>query len=263
MNYQYIKYSINQSIATIILNRPETLNSFNYAMAKETQHALQNCENEEIRCVIITGEGRGFCAGQDLSELLPSENNTNPRAIKNIVEEQYNPIITQIRNLPKPVIAMVNGVAAGAGANIALACDFVVAANSASFVQAFSKIGLIPDSAGTYTLPRLIGMAKATALMFLGEKLTATEAYNLLLIYKVVNDIDLDNETIALANKLAEMPTYALGCTKKLLNTSFDNTLEQQVKAEATFQELCGSSLDYKEGVQAFIEKRRPKFVGK
>jgi len=263
MQYHFIQFTQENGISTIKLNRPETLNSFNYAMAKEVQSALQQCEGIETRCVIITGEGRGFCAGQDLSELLPTAQNPEPRDIKTIVKEQYNPIITQIRNLAKPVIAMVNGVAAGAGANIALACDFVIAANSASFVQAFSKIGLIPDSAGTYTLPRLIGLAKATELMFLGDKLSATEAYNLQLIYKVVNDIDLDNETMALAEKLAAMPTLALGYTKKLLNSSFENNIEKQAEMEAEFQEVCGNSSDYKEGVQAFLEKRRPKFSGK
>lgn len=261
--YNSIDFSIENGIATIRFNRPETLNSFNFEMANEVKKALYECESDSVRCVILTGTGRGFCAGQDLSELLPSEQNPSPRSITAIVDTYYNPIVTKIRRLEKPVIAMVNGVAAGAGANIALACDFVVASNSTNFVQAFSKIGLIPDSAGTYFLPRIVGLAKATELTFLGEKLSAQEAKELNLIYKVVNDIDLHNETLQLATKLVQMPTKALGFTKMLFNKSFQNTLEQQLQHESEYQTKAGNTADYKEGVSAFLEKRKPNYQGK
>lgn len=260
MNYSYIKVSIADLVQTIVLNRPEVLNSFVMDMAKEVQHALDEAvTNDEVRAVLITGEGRGFCAGQDLAEAVQE----NGPSIVDIVNKTYNPIITKIRTIEKPVICAVNGVAAGAGANIAFACDITVAAESASFVQAFSKIGLIPDSGGTYTLPQLIGLQKATALMMLAEKLSSTDAEKLGLIYKVVSDTEVVTEGMKIATTLANMPTIGLGLTKRALNAGMTNTLVEQLKVEAELQDLAAKSADHKEGVNAFLEKRKPVFTGK
>ena len=212
-----------------------------------------------VRCVVLTGAGRAFCAGQDLSEAI----DPSGPGITKIVEEHYNPIILGIRKIDKPVIAMVNGVAAGAGANIALACDLVIAAHSASFIQAFSKIGLIPDSAGTFFLPRLIGWQKATALMMTGEKVSAEKAEQMNMIYKAVPDDHLLNEVMQLANQLSQMPTRALGYTKRLLEHSFTADLQTQLGHEAAYQEKAASTEDYREGVEAFIAKRKPNFTGR
>jgi len=255
-----IKTHIQNNVAYIVLNRPEVFNSFNREMAllfQEQWSKLQDDSN--VRALVITGEGKAFCAGQDLKEVLSPE--TNP-GFKTILEEHYNPIIKQIRLCKKPVIAAVNGVAAGAGANIALACDLVVASEQASFIQAFSKIGLVPDSAGTYFLPRLIGMQKATALMMLGDKVTAIDAEKLGMIYKVVTQELFANEIEKLAEKLAAMPTKALGLTKTLLNQSFNNTLDEQLSLESKYQIEAAQSNDYAEGVAAFVEKRKPNFKG-
>jgi 2-(1,2-epoxy-1,2-dihydrophenyl)acetyl-CoA isomerase len=246
-------------VLEIRLNRPEVLNSFVMPMAKELQEALDiAASNKSIRSVLLTGEGRGFCAGQDLAEAIQD----NGPKISEIVHKTYNPIITKIRDLEKPVICAVNGVAAGAGANIAFACDITLAAESATFVQAFSKIGLIPDSAGTYFLPRLIGVQKATALMMLAEKLPAVEAEKLGLIYKVVADAELYNEAFKIADSLANMPTVGLGLTKRAINLGLNNNLIQQLEVEAVLQELASESYDHKEGVKAFLEKRKPEFKG-
>lgn len=256
----FIKTHIQNNVAYIVLNRPEVFNSFNREMAllfQEQWSKLQDDSN--VRALVITGEGKAFCAGQDLKEVLSPE--TNP-GFKTILEEHYNPIIKQIRSCKKPVIAAVNGVAAGAGANIALACDLVVASEQASFIQAFSKIGLVPDSAGTYFLPRLIGMQKATALMMLGDKVTAIDAEKLGMIYKVVTQELFVNEIEKLAEKLAAMPTKALGLTKTLLNQSFNNTLDEQLSLESKYQIEAAQSNDYAEGVAAFVEKRKPNFKG-
>lgn len=247
-------------VGYITLNRPEKYNSYNREMSVELQDYLDECAaDDEIRCIYITGAGKGFCSGQDLSEAM----NPTPDEFERIVREHYNATILRLRNIEKPIIAAVNGVAAGAGANIALACDIVLAKESASFIQAFSKIGLIPDSAGTYFLPRLVGMQRAAALMMTGEKVTAAEAVNMGMIYKYYSDADFDTESRKLAVSLAQMPTLGLGLTKRLLNETYNNSLEQQLDAEKNTQVIAGSSHDFKEGVQAFLEKRKPVFTGK
>ena len=256
-----ILIKIENQVAYITLNRPDVFNSFNREMALLLQSILDDCEyNNEVRSIVITGNGKAFCAGQDLKEVTSSE--LNP-GFKKILEEHYNPIITRIKSINKPIIAAVNGVAAGAGANIALSCDLVVASNKASFIQAFSKIGLIPDSGGTFFLPRLIGFQKATALMMLGDKVTAEEAEELGMIFKVISSESFNEEVEKLAVKLANMPTKALGLIKELLNKSITNTLEQQLELEGKLQIEAALSEDYTEGVNAFMEKRKPIFKGK
>ena len=250
---------LEDGVLTLTLNRPSVFNSFNKTMALQLQDVLDDCAvNPEIRAVLITGEGKAFCAGQDLAEAIDPE---GPE-LKTIVRDHYNPIIIKIRELEKPVIAAVNGVAAGAGANIALACDIVLASENASFIQAFSKIGLIPDSAGTFFLPRLIGFQKASALMMLGDKVSAVEAEKLGMIYKVFAPENFLEEVNKLAETLAEMPTKAIGLTKRLLNQSMTNNLENQLALESDLQIEASSSNDYKEGVTAFVEKRKPNFNG-
>ncbi len=247
-------------VLKLSLNRPDKFNSFNRAMALELQEQLDKAASDEnVRCVLLTGEGKAFCAGQDLSEA------TDPQGpgIKNIVVEHYNPIILKLRHLEKPVVCAVNGVAAGAGANIALACDVVVAAQSSSFIQAFSKIGLIPDSGGTFFLPRIIGFQKALALALLGDKVTATDALQMGMIYKMIADENLQTEAMQLAETLANMATKGLGLTKKLFNQGLFNSLEEQLKAEGIEQIKAASTYDYNEGVKAFLEKRKPVFKGK
>ncbi len=256
-----IELKIENKIAYISLNRPDVFNSFNREMALSLQNILDDCEsNVEVRAMVLTGNGKAFCAGQDLKEVTSPE--LNP-GFKKILEEHYNPIISRIRNIKKPIIAAVNGVAAGAGANIALACDVVVAHEHVSFIQAFSKIGLIPDSAGTFFLPRLIGFQKASALAMLGEKVSAEEAERIGMIYKVIPLETFKEEIEKLALKLANMPTKALGMIKELLNQSLNNDLETQLKMESKYQIEAAQSDDYAEGVAAFIEKRKPEFKGK
>lgn len=259
MENDFILTEVKNKVAHISLNRPDVLNSFNRHMAKQLQQALDNCATDaNIRCVLLSGKGRAFCAGQDLAEAIA----TDSPELQQIVKEHYNPIILKIRQLEKPVVCAVNGVAAGAGANIALACDIVLAAESASFIQAFSKIGLIPDSGGTYTLPRLVGWQKASALMMLGDKVSAQEALHMQMIYKVFSDEKLMEEATAMACKLAEMPTKALGLTKRALNASLSNTLEEQLACEEKWQTEAGKTHDYAEGVNAFLQKRKPEFTG-
>jgi 2-(1,2-epoxy-1,2-dihydrophenyl)acetyl-CoA isomerase len=248
------------NVAKLTLNRPEKFNSFNREMALELQQQLDKCATDDsIRAILLTAQGKAFCAGQDLGEAVED----NGLTITRIVEEHYNPIILKLRQIEKPVIAAVNGVAAGAGASIALACDICVATASASFVQAFSKIGLIPDSAGTFFLPRLVGIHRAAALMMTGEKIMAKDAVDMNMIYKVFSDETFAEESMKLAAMLGEMPTFGLGMTKKLLNESYNNTLEQQLTREGIIQTDCANSEDFKEGVSAFLDKRKPNFIGK
>jgi 2-(1,2-epoxy-1,2-dihydrophenyl)acetyl-CoA isomerase len=247
------------SVVVIQLNRPDKFNSFNREMALQLQAVLQKAETDKaIRAIYITGEGKAFCAGQDLAEAIDD----NGPGIKKIVDEHYNPIIKKIRAIEKPIVCAVNGVAAGAGANIALACDVVLAARSASFIQAFSKIGLIPDSGGTFFLPRLVGFGMASAMMMLGDKVTAEQAEAMGMIYKVVDDATLQEQAIKIAEQLAEMPTVGIGLTKRLLNASATNNLTQQLSAESDMQVKAASTYDYNEGVKAFLEKRKPVFKG-
>ncbi|MCB0443163.1 MAG: enoyl-CoA hydratase/isomerase family protein, partial [Flavobacterium sp.] len=232
----------------------------NREMALSLQNILDNCATDNsVRAIVIIGNGKAFCAGQDLKEVTDPE--LNP-GFRKILEEHYNPIIQKIRTIEKPIIAAVNGVAAGAGANIALACDIVLASENASFIQAFSKIGLIPDSAGTFFLPRLIGFQKASALMMLGDKVSAVEAEQLGMVYKVISPESFLEEVTKIAETLAEMPTKAIGLTKRLLNQSMTNNLVNQLALESDLQIEASSSNDYKEGVMAFVEKRKPTFNG-
>jgi 2-(1,2-epoxy-1,2-dihydrophenyl)acetyl-CoA isomerase len=248
------------SIGFITLNRPEVFNSFNREMALLLQSVLDDfARDNTIRSIVITGAGKAFCAGQDLKEVTTPD--VNP-GFRKILDEHYNPIITRLRSINKPILAAVNGVAAGAGANIALACDIVVASESASFIQAFSKIGLIPDSAGTFFLPRLIGFQKASALMMLGDKISAQDAFNMGMIYKFFPVAFFEEEVQKMAVTLSEMPTHALALTKQLLNRSMINNLEQQLALESDMQINASDSGDYREGVAAFIEKRKPDFKG-
>jgi 2-(1,2-epoxy-1,2-dihydrophenyl)acetyl-CoA isomerase len=252
--------NIENGVLTLTLNRPSVFNSFNREMALALQEALKEGErNEEVRAIIIIGEGKAFCAGQDLAEAT----DPNGPALQTIVKDHYNPIIELIRTIEKPIIAGVNGVAAGAGANIALACDITFAKESASFIQAFSKIGLIPDSGGTFFLPRIIGAQKALALMMTGDKISANDAEKMNMIYKAVPDELFENELYKFANQIAKMPTKGLGLTKKAVNASFTNDLTTQLALEEVLQTEAGQTYDFKEGVNAFLEKRAPEFKGK
>ncbi len=253
-----ILFEIRDGIGFITLNRPDKLNAFDRAMAMLLQEKLDACSDASVRCVFITGAGKGFSAGQDLAEVV----DPNGPGMARILSEHYNPIVTRIRRLEKPVIAAVNGVAAGAGANIALCCDIVVACSSASFIQAFSKIGLIPDSGGTHTLPRLIGWQKASALMMLGEKVSAADAERLGMLYKVFPDESFAADALQIAQTLAQMPTKGLAYTKQVLRLSFNNSFEDQLQDEDVFQQRAAATEDFKEGVEAFLEKRKPKFKG-
>lgn len=248
------------NVARITLNRPEKFNAFNREMALLLQDKLaEAAADTNVRAIFLTGTGKAFCAGQDLAELTGE----NAIGIDKILSEHYNPIVRQIRSISKPIVAAVNGVAAGAGANIALCCDIVVANSSASFVQAFSKIGLIPDSGGTYFLPRLIGFQKASALMMLGDKVAAEAAEKMGMVYAVFPTETFEADSWKIANTLANMPTLGLGFTKEALNKSFEMNLEQQLILEDTLQRKAAATEDYNEGVTAFLEKRNPLFKGK
>lgn len=256
MSYRTIIVEKNNSVGYLTLNRPEHLNSFTIEMHQEVAEVLNQWnEDSNIRAIVITGMGRGFCAGQDLKQRKFEPNGPAPDLGLSL-ETYYNPLVKCITNMPKPVICAVNGVAAGAGANIALACDIVIAAKSASFIQAFCKIGLVPDAGGTWILPRLVGRAQAMALTMLGEKISADKAVELGMIWQSVEDGQLLSEVSKLAEHLAKQPTYGLSLIKKAINASSDNSLEQQLSLERDFQRLAGRTNDYKEGVQAFVQKR-------
>lgn len=255
-----ILFEINEGIATITLNRPEVYNSFNRSMALQMQACLTKAANAaEVRAVVIKGNGKAFSAGQDLGEAV----DPNGPGLETILSEHYNPIIRQIVALEKPVIALVNGVAAGAGANIALACDVVIAHEQASFIQAFSKIGLIPDSGGTYFLPRLIGSQKALALMMTGDKVSAKEAEEMNMIFKAVPADSFESFSLDFVTQIASMPTKALSLTKKAVQQSWFHSLDEQLDSELALQIEAGNTADFKEGVQSFLEKRKPNFTGK
>jgi 2-(1,2-epoxy-1,2-dihydrophenyl)acetyl-CoA isomerase len=261
MTYRFILFEIDQGVARITLNRPDVLNSIHTAMSGELQDALVRAGQErEIRALLLTGAGRGFCAGQDLDEVRPGAAVDDFAAHARTV---YTPLVRGLRALEKPVVCAVNGVAAGAGANLALACDLVLAAEDASFVQAFAKIGLVPDTGGSFFLPRLVGLARATALTMLGEKITARQAVEIGLIYRVCAAAALADEASTLAVHLAAQPTFGLGLTKRLLNASLVNDLDAQLELEAELQGVAGRSADYAEGVTAFLAKRKPVFTGR
>lgn len=253
-----VLFEIKNSIGYLTLNRPDTYNAFNKEMALELQDKLDECKSPQVRCVLLTGTGNAFSSGQDLDEIVKP----GGPSVAVILGQYYNPIIKKIRKLEKPVLAAVNGVAAGAGANIALCCDITVAAKSATFIQAFSKIGLIPDSGGTFFLPRLVGWQRAAALMMLSDKIVADEAERYGMIYKVFSDDIFYQEAEKMANLLAQLPTKGLALTKQALNNSLINNFEDQLHDEELLQERAGKTKDYKEGVAAFLEKRKPLFKG-
>lgn len=262
MNYDFIRYETDQGVATITLSRPDVLNAFNRKMAKDLQDALKSAGNSDaVRAVLLTGAGRGFCAGQDLAEATAGA----PGSVDlgDIVKTNYSPSVLAIRELEKPVVCAVNGVAAGAGANLALACDIVIAAEDASFIQSFTKIGLVPDTGGTFFLPRLVGPARATALMFLADKVPAPKALEWGMIYQVVPPTVLLDTALALARQLAAMPTRALALTKRALNISMGVDYKVALSVEEELQREAGRTEDYLEGVRAFLEKRKPVYTGR
>lgn len=254
-----IKFEIQDGVGKITLDRAEKYHAFVREMALLLQEKLDQCAStNSVRAILITATGKAFCAGQDLAEAI----DPSIGSISTIIQEHYNPIIRKIRNIEKPIVAAVNGVAAGAGASIALACDITVATESATFVQAFSKIGLIPDSGATFILPRLVGRQKAAALMMTAESITAKDAEKMGMIYKTFSNDEFEKESWKLVSRLAKMPTKALGLTKKLLNESINNDLEKQLNMEDKYQIISANTDDFKEGVQSFLEKRKPKFKG-
>jgi 2-(1,2-epoxy-1,2-dihydrophenyl)acetyl-CoA isomerase len=262
MQYQHVLCTSDAGVLTVTMNRPEVLNSGNRRMVAEMRGAFEAAAvDETVRAVLLTGAGRAFCAGQDLAEAVPPGGAPTPE-IGDIVEG-YNGLILAMRRLDKPIVAAVNGVAAGGGANIALACDIVVAADNASFIQAFVKIGLIPDNSGTFYLPRLVGVARAASLMMLGNKIGAQQAKEWGMIHDVVPAAVLLDTAGALARELATQPTRALGLIKRALDASATNGLEAQLELEADLQREAGRTADYEEGVRAFQEKRSPVFVGR
>jgi len=263
MDLQHLRIAQHEGVRTLTLDRPDVLNSFNARMAAELVDSLRAAaEDDAVRAVLLTANGRAFCAGQDLADVLPSAGASSPD-LGEVVARQYTPIVHAIRTIEKPVVCGVNGVAAGAGANIAFACDLVLAAESATFIQSFAKIGLIPDSGGTYFLPRIVGMQRAAALAMLGDKLDANTAKSWGLVYDVVPAAVLGDSSFALARRLAAMPTRALGLTKRGFNASAANSLDAQLRLEEELQREAGRTADYAEGVRAFVEKRPPQYHGR
>ena len=262
MDYQTIIVEEKNAVGYLTFNRPKQLNSINETMHKEVSRVLKAwAKDNKIRAVLISAQGRGFCAGQDLSDRVVDPNDDAPDLGRSI-ETYYNPLIKLITEMPKPVLCAVNGVAAGAGANIALACDIVLAAQSASFIQAFCRLGLVPDSGGTWFLPRLVGRAQAMGLAMLGDKISAERAQQLGMIWQVVEDDVLKTEASTLAEHLATQPTYGLSLIKKAIHSAAANTLDDQLVLERDLQRLAGRSSDYREGVQAFMQKRTPQYKG-
>jgi 2-(1,2-epoxy-1,2-dihydrophenyl)acetyl-CoA isomerase len=259
MEYQHIRVEVRDAVQVITLNRPDVLNSFHLAMAREVQDALAvAAADDAIRAVLLTGAGRGFCAGQDLAAVSPDDPD-----LGRTVRDQYNPIIRAIRRLEKPVVCAVNGVAAGAGANLAFACDIVLASTEASFIQSFSRIGLIPDSGGTFLLPRLVGLARASGLALLGTRLTAAMARDWGLVWETHEPAELASRALELARTLATQPTRGFGLTKQAFNASLVNDLDAQLDLEAELQAEAARTEDFAEGVAAFIAKRPPVFRGR
>lgn len=263
MDYQHLQVAHREGVQLITLHRPDVLNSVNARMAAELLGALEAAATDAtVRAVLLTGAGRAFCAGQDLAEVVPVAGQPMPD-LGEVVARQYNPVVRAIRTMEKPIVCAVNGVAAGAGANLALACDIVIAAESAIFLQSFAKIGLIPDSGGTFILPRIVGLQRAAALTMLGEKLDATRALAWGLVYEVVPGSVLADVSFDMAKRLAAMPTRGLGLAKRGFNAAFANDLEAQLALEETLQREAGATADYAEGVRAFVEKRAPRFEGR
>lgn len=260
--HEFIVVEIAAGVMTITLNRPAVLNSFNAQMARELRAALEDARADKtVRAVMLTGAGRAFCAGQDLSD-VPVTTGGEALDLSATVRATYNPVIKAIRKLELPVVCAVNGVAAGAGANLAIACDIVLAAENASFIQSFAKVGLIPDSGGTFFLPRIVGLPRATALMMTADKIDARRAYEMGMVYRICPADTLQQEAMKLATELAAMPTRGLGLTKRALNASLSNDLEAQLDLEADLQGKAGSTHDFVEGVKSFLEKRKPNFTG-
>lgn len=263
MTLTTIEFVIEDALARLTLNRPDKLNSFNAKMHEEVREAMKTVQRDDsIRCLLISGNGRGFCAGQDLSDRNVAPDAESPDLGESL-EQKYNPLIRSLVKLEKPVICAVNGVAAGAGANIALACDIVIAAESAKFIQSFCNIGLVPDSGGTWTLPRLVGRARALGMALLGERISARQAEDWGLIWKCVADEELASTAQQMARHLATQPTRGLGLIKRAMLTSSDNSLDDQLDLERDLQRLAGRSEDYREGVSAFMNKREPEFKGR